>query len=160
MDKVALLKAVILNLEESLSSIVTLANEAKAEATNEESKAENKYDTRGLEASYLAGGQAKRADEFKQTIDRLQKIEIQNFKEGDLIGMTTLIHIIDQDENEKWLFILPFAGGTKIQFKNHEILVITPQSPMGQKLMGLKADSDFSVTINGKAFEYDILEVY
>ena len=35
-------------------------------ATNEESKAENKYDTRGLEASYMAQAQSLRVSELKK----------------------------------------------------------------------------------------------
>ena len=39
-----------------------------AEATDEENKAEDKYDTRGLEASYLAIGQSKAAEEATQPV--------------------------------------------------------------------------------------------
>ena len=42
---------------------------SSAKATNEENKAEDKYDTRGLEASYLAHGQSKAAGASGNQID-------------------------------------------------------------------------------------------
>jgi hypothetical protein len=44
------------------------ARASHAEATHESSKAESKYDTRGLEAAYLAGGQARQVKEILDSI--------------------------------------------------------------------------------------------
>ena len=59
MNKRLLLKEIVTSLEETLALLEKAARASHAEATHESSKAENKYDTRGLEAAYLAGGQAR-----------------------------------------------------------------------------------------------------
>lgn len=43
-----------------LAATVRMANDARDEATGTESRAENVYDTRATEASYLAAGQGRR----------------------------------------------------------------------------------------------------
>ena len=68
MNKKALIELVLIELKRQHQTLFNSALEAKSAATDEESKAENKYDTRGLEASYLAGAQAKRTTELEETI--------------------------------------------------------------------------------------------
>jgi hypothetical protein len=50
------------------------AQTAYETATHEENIAENKYDTLGLEASYLAAGQAKRVEEIRQSLALCQNL--------------------------------------------------------------------------------------
>ena len=61
MEKGQLIKQIIASLSESLGLLEKAARASHAEATHESSKAESKYDTRGIEAAYLAGGQARQA---------------------------------------------------------------------------------------------------
>ena len=66
MSKDALIAAVLVRLEEDLKVAQDAARAARDAATHEESVAENKYDTFGLESAYLAEGQAKRVREIEQ----------------------------------------------------------------------------------------------
>ena len=59
LNKAQLLHQVIAHLETALSQAQQAAQTAYEAATDEENIAENKYDTLGLEASYLATGQAR-----------------------------------------------------------------------------------------------------
>ena len=59
MNKRALIKKIVARLTDELEVYFRAAHASRAEATHEQSKAENKYDTRGLEASYLAHGQSR-----------------------------------------------------------------------------------------------------
>ena len=68
MNKQVLLHLIVAQLKESRDALVRAANAAHEEATHEESTAENKYDTRGLEASYLAEAQSRRVAEVDKTI--------------------------------------------------------------------------------------------
>ncbi len=61
MNKRALIRKIVARLTEELEVCFRAVQASRAEATHEQSKAENKYDTRGLEASYLARGQSKQA---------------------------------------------------------------------------------------------------
>jgi tetratricopeptide (TPR) repeat protein len=62
MKKNELIQKIIASLAQSLANLQKGAQASHAEATHESSKAENKYDTRGLEAAYLAGGQARQGE--------------------------------------------------------------------------------------------------
>ena len=61
MKKLEVVRHIIEALHDRLAVLEKAARASHAEATHESSKAENKYDTRGLEAAYLAGGQARQA---------------------------------------------------------------------------------------------------
>ncbi len=63
MDKVTLLAQIVATLEHDVDVLRRAAQTAYETATAEENIAENKYDTLGLEASYLATGQARRTAE-------------------------------------------------------------------------------------------------
>ena len=61
---------------ESLRKELLLAVEASQDAadyaTNDESRADSQWDTQGLEASYLAAGQAGMAKKWAESIEELQ----------------------------------------------------------------------------------------
>src|SRR5436305_1120723 len=79
MNKTHLLKSIIARLTKSLEVLDKAARTSHAEATHESSKAENKYDTRGLEAAYLAGGQAKQAREILDSIQAYESLVLKSF---------------------------------------------------------------------------------
>ena len=68
MDKAALRRAILAQLEAELATLTTAAHDAHAEATDEENRAEDKYDMRSQSAAYLAAGQAKLATELGEVI--------------------------------------------------------------------------------------------
>src|SRR5438874_4727706 len=74
MNKRAVIKKIVTKLMDELDVYLRAAQFSRAEATHESSKAENKYDTRGLEASYLARGQSKQALEIKSAITDFESL--------------------------------------------------------------------------------------
>ena len=160
MDKQILLDALLAELKANLESLVHAAFVAKEAATSEESKAENKYDTRGLEASYLAGAQAKRAEELKESIYKLQKLNLRTYSASDAVGVTAVVKVLIDDTTEKVFFLLPSAGGQKIVHQNVTYHVLTLESPVGLVLIGKKLRESFQVKMNQKMFEYELVELY
>lgn len=155
-----LLKKIIQEIERELNTIVASAFEAKEAATNEESKAENKYDTRGLEASYLAGAQSKRAMEIQRNLSELKKQQLKRFNSETPIDTTALVEIeIEDEDHSQWFFILPQSGGMKIRFGDKEILVVSRTSPIAQKMIGKKEGDSFEHMKKTKSFEYTIKSV-
>ncbi len=159
MNKNEILESLVHQLEENLSLLVHTAHEAREAATGDESKAENKYDTRGLEASYLAGAQAKRSEELKQSILLLKRLRLRDYDENTPINLTALLEVEQDTGEKKYFFILPAAGGTKITSQNQTILVLTPESPIGKALMTKVCGDVISLKINQKNSEYEILQV-
>ena len=68
MDKLSLQQQVLDHLADTLRQAEHAAQVAHETATHEENIAENKYDTLGLEAAYLATGQARRAEAIRRAI--------------------------------------------------------------------------------------------
>lgn len=153
-DKKEILEKVIQFLKEKRDVLINSAFEAKEASTNEESKAENKYDTRGLEASYLAAGQAQRAQEIQEQIYQCEKVEIKDFSLISKITISALVEIEIDEAEVKWLFLLP-VGGIEIQHKGQKIQSLNIESPLGALLFNSKKDDEF--TLNKK--EYVISEV-
>jgi len=148
-------------IEQLLAEVELLSKAAKAshaEATHEQSKAEDKYDTRGLEASYLARGQSRQAAEIEQSIAEFSKLPLRDFGDKDLIDVAALVELHSNRE-KCFYFIGPRAGGTEVALGGKEILVITPQSPLGQQLVGKKKGERLKIEIAGSRDEYRIASV-
>jgi transcription elongation GreA/GreB family factor len=158
MDKSALVKQIIAALSENLAALDKAARASHAEATHESSKAENKYDTRGLEAAYLAGGQARQARELADAIELYEKLPIRDFSKTDLIDLTALVELETNGERS-FYFIGPKSGGLEIMFQRKEIMVITPQSPLGTALIGKKSGDRWTASLAGQTVKYRIISV-
>ncbi|MDD5139858.1 MAG: GreA/GreB family elongation factor [Verrucomicrobiales bacterium] len=148
MNKRALIKKITAKLTSELAIYFRAAQFSRAEATHESSKAESKYDTRGLEASYLARGQSKQAAEIESAIAEFEKLPVKKFGADDAIGLGALVELENGGENF-FYFIGPRAGGTEVLHDKKEILVITPQSPLGEQLLGKKQGESPQLTLGG-----------
>lgn len=156
MSKLHILKALLQQLQATLEDLIHTAHVAREAATSEESKPENKYDTRALEASYLAGAQAKRAEELRLAIGKLSVIKLREFHDDDPIALTSLVRVLVNESTQKTFFILPSAGGSKVMIDGTEVLIITPESAVGSGLMGKTTGDEFESKINNREFYYQI----
>lgn len=151
-DKEKVLNLVLKELRQNLEVLVKSAFEAKEFSTNEESKAENKYDTRGLEASYLASGQAQRAQKLKEQIYLIEKVELQRL--SGKAGIGSIVEVLIEESQKKYLFLLP-SGGVEVDYHGEKIQTITIESPIGNNLHENESGHEFE--INGKL--YEVVEV-
>lgn len=136
MNKRSLIKKIVSRLKEELEIYFRAARASRTEATHEQSKAENKYDTRGLEASYLARGQSRQAAEIQGAIAAFEKLAARTF-DSEPVDVGAFVELEMNGEKAAY-FIGPRAGGTEVIHDKREVLVITPESPLGQQLMGCK----------------------
>lgn len=158
MNKAKLMAKILEKLEEERAALAQAALHTYEAATHEESEAEDQYDTRGLEASYLAGAQAKRVAELEQLLHTLKHLAARTFKESDPIAATALVEIAGEGKNT-WCFLLPMGGGSSIDFDSHHIQIITPKSPLGEALVGRKVGDEIVVDIGRETREYQIVKV-
>ncbi|HEX3889753.1 MAG TPA: GreA/GreB family elongation factor [Verrucomicrobiae bacterium] len=158
MNKRAIIKKITAKLTSELDIYFRAAKFSRAEATHESSKAESKYDTRGLEASYLARGQSKQAAEIEAAIAEFEKLAVRNFDAGKPIDLGALVELENGGE-KLFYFIGPRAGGTEILHDKKEILIITPQSPLGEQLLGKKSGDKLQLKLGGEIRAMEILGV-
>src|SRR4051794_23080487 len=121
MTKRDLLSLIVAKLSAELQAITTAARATHAEATNEENKAEDKYDTRGLEASYLAHGQSKAAEEAAQAVAQFSALAARDFAPGEPISLGALVRL--EGRGASAYFVGPRAGGTEIETAGEAVLV-------------------------------------
>jgi len=159
MNKTLLLTKIVAALGESLENLERAARASHAEATHESSRAESKYDTRGLEASYLAGGQARQAREIMDSMKTYGVLATRDFAPGDLIDLTAVVKL-ETDGAPATYFIGPKSGGVEVNYQGEEITVITPQSPLGQNLVGKKAGQGWSAKVGSSTVKYRIVKVW
>src|SRR5258706_2776985 len=153
-----LIQRIIEALHNSLAILEKAARAAHAEATHESSKAENKYDARGLEAAYLAGGQARQAREILESIKVFAALEVKEFGASDPIELSAVVELKTEGASGIY-FIGPRSGGLEVDYEGVELTVITPQSPLGQQLMGKKVGQRRTTTFNGTRMDYRIVSV-
>jgi transcription elongation GreA/GreB family factor len=158
MDKRALVQKIVSHLEAELELYAKAARASHAEATHEQSKAENKYDTRGLEASYLARGQSRQVAEAEQALKQFQSLVLRAFAPDDAIDLGAFVELHRKKE-KSFYFLGPRAGGTEITHDDKEILVITPQSPLGAQLVGKKQGNRLQIEVGGSRDEYRVVSV-
>ena len=157
MNKPALIDKIIKALHSELETYVRATNSSNEEATAEENRAENKYDTRGLEASYLATGQANKVMELEDAIGAFEDLKAKSFDES-AIDVGALVEL-DQNGEKAFYFIGPSAGGTEISDGVRDVLVITPQSPLGAQLQGLQRGDRRELTLAGAKRQIQIVNV-
>ena len=147
MDKRSVILKIIESLQSELETYIRAAKSSHAEATADENRAENKYDTRGLEASYLAAGQANKVSELESAITAFK--DLINQTTHDAIEVGSLIEL-DQEGFTEFYFIGPTAGGTEVEVEGTEILVITSESPLGSQLISLKSGQKSTLDLAGR----------
>jgi len=152
-----LIARVIVRLAADLAQLTSAALATHAEATDEENKAEDKYDTRGLEASYLAHGQSKAAEEAAQALAQFQALTVRDFAVGEPISLGALVVL--EGKGRSHYLVGPRAGGTEIHANGRTVMVITPQSPLGRQLMGRKQGDTLALDLGGSRSGYRVAAV-
>lgn len=159
MNKAQLIKQIIASLSENLGLLEKAARASHAEATHESSKAENKYDTRGLEAAYLARGQSRQAKEILDSIKLYESLATRDFAPGEAIDLAALVELEVEGERSMF-FIGPRNGGLEIDLQGREVMVITPQSPLGENLIGKKSGQRWTADVGGRKRSYHVISVH
>jgi transcription elongation GreA/GreB family factor len=156
MNKIQLHQQLMIHLQQLLNNAKSAAKRAHETATNEENIAENKYDTLALEAGYLAQGQSQRVTQCLADLEACVNLPMSQSTQGELGALMVLV---DANEQAKYVLICPVAGGVKLQWDQHSVLVITPQSPLGSALLNQQEDDQVSVAVANKLHTYDILQI-
>lgn len=135
--KAELLEQIRIELKARFERLAKAAMDAHAAATDPDSKAEGKYDTRSLEASYLAAGQARQVDDLAEAVKVFDAFAMPDFDMDDPIGMGALVEVDVRGESS-WFLLAPTAGGMVLEMDGREITLLTPASELYQCLLGCR----------------------
>lgn len=142
MNKSDFFETLIQTLEAELALAIDASKDAASYATNEEARAESKWDTQGLEASYLAAGQADQARQWAEAIKELRAEKHELLLRKNSVSLGALF-VCDFGGEQDRYFYAGVAGGHEVQMDGQMITVITPQSPLAARLLGLKEGESF-----------------
>ena len=165
-NKRAIVAKIVASLAAELNSYAQSARAAHSDATDEQSKAENKYDTRGLESSYLARGQSRQAAETETARQLFESLVLREFGPETPIDIGALVEVeaksgsAQDDEARSIYFIGPKAGGTEVVHAKKRILVITPESPLGREIVGKCQGMTLKVSIGGATWRFTVNAVW
>ena len=162
MNKALLLQQIMTELENVHQVACAAAKRAHDSATDKANKAENQYDTLGLEAAYLAHGQSQRVFECAEELAAFKQLASASASaiSSTAIRLGSLIKLVDEDDNLRWLFFGPSAGGLKLMFAQQEITLITPSAPLSEVLLGLTVNDEIAMVVAGKTVTYEITAIY
>jgi transcription elongation GreA/GreB family factor len=142
-------------LAADLATLESAHRTTREGATHEEAKPENDKDTRALEQSYLARGQAMRIEELRAAVAEVSSMPLRDF--GGQPAALGAVVTIDEDGDESRLFLAPQGGGSRLA--EGAVQVVTPRSPLGQALLGKRDGDDVEVRLAGKTRALSIVRV-
>jgi transcription elongation GreA/GreB family factor len=135
-------KQLIELLESELLDIEEAAKSSREYAIQDDFKSEGKYDTRAIEASYMAGAQSARVEELKLDLQMIKELEVNHTPKHIELGALVLL---EQNDRDIWYFISSALGGTMLNIDNKIILVISVFSPVGSEALNLSVNDTFEV---------------
>ncbi len=134
--------AILAELRAQLASRLAISQQAAADAfagaTHEEARAENKYDTRALEQSYLSAGQNARIAALRDLIAAVH-FYVPPPGVPERVGLGALVGVeVERGEQvlHRWLLLLPFQVGETLQVDGHEVFATDVHAPMALALLG------------------------
>jgi len=125
-------------------------------ATDQEFKAESKYDTRSLEASYLASAELSRVEDLKLEIQMLEEVDLKLSAKSEEICIGSLVELRHKEQDRSF-FLIPTSGGTLLNIAGKAVLVVSVFSPLGDALLGLKSGEEFEVETPKETRTYQVL---
>lgn len=125
-------------------------------ATHPEAKPENDKDTRALEQSYLARGQAQRVEQLRAAVAAVASMPTT--PAGDEARASVGALVVASERAESFAFyVCPEGGGERLA--GGQVQVVTPRSPLGRALVGLEVDDDVEVVLAGRTRHLTIVSI-
>ncbi|MEC8189897.1 MAG: hypothetical protein VX033_01780 [Verrucomicrobiota bacterium] len=142
MNKAMFYELFLESLRKELLLSIEASQDAADYATNDESRADSKWDTQGLEASYLAAGQAGMAKKWAVAIEELQSERELLLAGKERVELGALFECAFGDGSE-YFYFAGVAGGHEVRVESKTVTIVSPQSPLVHCLLGLRVGDDF-----------------
>lgn len=155
-DKINILALIINQLKADITIAENAVKVARDTATHKDCLGSSKYETMGLEASYLAQGQGIRLLELERSLAYFKQLTPQPL---DSIQLGSLVVLNDEHDEQQPFLLAADAGGLKIPYQQHTITVITSKAPLGKAMVGKSTGEDFALKIAGKDRYFKVLSI-
>jgi transcription elongation GreA/GreB family factor len=160
MDKFLLQQQVLERLAEDLLQAEQAVRAAYETATHEENIAENKYDTLGLEAAYLATGQARRVEAIRQAMVNWRQFRPPPYDASKGIQLGALVCLVNCEDMQQLLFLGPDGGSMRLVRGAQFVQVISSEAPLGSALLGKCEGDEVSIQVALIRQQFEVLQVH
>ena len=150
-------RALIDYVDKRLHSAREAAAQAKAAATDTESVAETKWDTFGLENSYLAHGQTVRVAQCEQDLRYFEALAVAA---SDQVALGSVLLLTREDGWSKLVVLANCVGGGEFKFDQYSVLIVTPESPLGASLLGKEEGDEVTLKHRGNALLGEVARIF
>lgn len=156
--KKRIVDTLINKIKEDIKQAEAASDSASEYVKEGDIKSDGKYDTRGIEAGYLAGAQQRRVEELKLELQLLEEIPVRDFSKNEEVSIGALVDIKFNGQVRKY-FVAPTAGGTMINIDGVTILVISTFSPIGDAVFGTKVGEEFELETPQETRVYEVVDI-
>lgn len=133
MTKSEVIAALAAQLEKKIAVLKSALADSTESASGAETKSEGKYDTRAIEAAYLAEAQAAQLALAEESLATFKRCPFPPFNFDEEIAPGALVEV-EQDGEICFYLLAPTAGGMTTDYLGCEVTVITPDSRLYQQL--------------------------
>jgi hypothetical protein len=145
MTKDTVISNLLRQMEEKIAITRSALTETSENANGDEAKPEGKYDTRAIEAAYLAEAQAAQLVIAEESLATLKRFAPSPFEMTEVIGAGALVEV-DQEGEICFYLLAPTGGGLMTEYLGCDVTVVTPDSRLYQDLIGKKMGDELEKT--------------
>jgi transcription elongation GreA/GreB family factor len=156
LDKKIIKKHIIKLLEGRIADLTEVVDSVTSEVTSGDNKQESKYDTRAIEASYLAGAQKARLETLRRELSLMKLLNIE--PNDELIKVGSLVKILKNQQDEQYFFFTPQTGGERLKIGDIEIITLSMTNPLSREFVGLDVGEEFLFEQTNN--EYEVLVIF
>ncbi len=98
------------------------------------------------------------AASLKRALLMYRFLPIREFSGDDVVAPAGLVEL-EFSGRTSWVLLVPQHGGLVTRFENQPLQVLTPQSPLGEAMLGKRAGDSFVVEAGKTQREYRIRRV-
>jgi transcription elongation GreA/GreB family factor len=153
-----IMEQLLTKVRQDLASAEAASADTSSYARDGDVKSDGKYDTRGIEAGYLASAQLKRVEELKLELQMLEETPLRKFAADDDVGLGALVDIALNGQTRRY-FLASTAGGTILNVDGTIVLVISIFSPIGDAALGTRAGDEFELETPQGIRTYEVKSV-
>ena len=161
MDKRNIFEQIKAELEETLANNEKSKQEYQEEANRHKGRMASRYDTFKEEAQMMVSAQEVRIAELRASLVQIQAVldHPTALNAVDTIRSSTVILLEADDGTKRRHVLAPTGGGIKVIVGDEELVVITPDSPLGKQLMGLTVGDEVEIKVGNNKRSYEVMEV-
>jgi transcription elongation GreA/GreB family factor len=114
----------------------------------------------GLEAAYLATGQARRAEAIRQAMANWRHFRPSPYDASKGIQLGAWVCLVEADDKQHQFFLGPAGGSMKLVSGAELVQVISCEAPLGRAMLGKCEGDEVSLQVAPARQRFEVLRVH